>query len=89
MFDDQLPCHCFDIQEQQPCVCSQRELVLRHYAYSNYDRPMTKEERQWCIEEADSAGEGYYNETELQGMTDKKLAYAVLNAWNMYVQDMF
>jgi hypothetical protein len=87
MFKEDLPCVCFD--NDHPCVCSQRERVLRHYAFYYLERKMSDEERQWCIEEADSAGEGYYSSGELSKMTDKELAYAVLKAWNMYVQDMF
>ena len=47
---------------------------------------MTPEQRKWCVGQADWAGEGHYTEEELTAMNDNDLAYAVLNAWNMYAQ---
>jgi hypothetical protein len=45
---------------------------------------MTLEQRQWCIQEADSAGEGSWSEAELIKLNDQELANAVLRAWADY-----
>jgi hypothetical protein len=50
---------------------------------------MTAEEREWCVQEADWAGEGSYNKEELSAMTDKDLANSVLHAWLEYVRSHF
>lgn len=68
------------------CLCARDESTLRRYAAGEALRPMTNDERAWCVDEADRAGEGYYSEPELTAMDDKVLADAVLNAWHMYVQ---
>ena len=68
------------------CVCSRDESTLRRYSSGEHLRPMTDEERAWCVDEADGCGEGYYSESELTRMDDKALADAVLNAWHMYAQ---
>lgn len=47
---------------------------------------MTPEQRAWCVDEADSAAEGAYRRADLQAMTDPDLAYAVIDAWWMYVK---
>jgi hypothetical protein len=73
----------------EQCVCNREEHALRRYSAGHNIRPMTPEEREWCVYEADRAGEGYYNEDELEKMSDKELAYAVLNAWKMYVDSHF
>lgn len=62
------------------------EYTLNQYASNNALRPMTDEERAWCIDEAIGAAEGYYNISGLAVMDDKTLANAVLNAWHMYAQ---
>ncbi len=68
------------------CVCSRDESTLRRYSAGESLRPMNTDEMAWAVSEADRAGEGYYKSAELDGMTDKDLAGAVLNAWHMYVQ---
>jgi hypothetical protein len=69
------------------CMCSRDESTLRRYSAGEALRPMTADERAWCVDEAYRAGEGYYNsEHELMAMDDKALAGAVLNAWHMYVR---
>jgi hypothetical protein len=47
---------------------------------------MTPEQRRWCIQEADSAGEGSWSEEELAKLNDQELARAVLQAWWDYVR---
>lgn len=59
------------------------------YAAGETLRAMTPDERQWCIDEADRAGEGFYKSAELSAMDDQELAGAVLNAWHMYVQSNY
>jgi hypothetical protein len=87
IFNVELPCYClFHVRRNEACICHPDECVLRHYAYTDYRVPMTQEQREWCIREADHAGEGYYSREELAGYKDKELDRAVLNAWNMYVQ---
>jgi|GEM_PF-3202727 hypothetical protein len=87
IFNVDLPCACYD--DPVECICTQNEKAIRHYASGTYTEPMTVEQREWCVREADWAGEGYYSEDELRSYSDKDLASAVLNAWNMYVQDHF
>lgn len=79
------PC-CMGSEYIGPCICTHDERVLREYAYGSSLSEMTLPQREWCIQEADSAGEGMYNESELSKMTDKELAGAVITAWNAYVQ---
>lgn len=67
------------------CVCSDDERVLHAYADGRYTRRMSLEQRRWCIEEADSSGEGFYTREELENKPDRNLAQAVLHAWKMYV----
>lgn len=67
------------------CVCTHDERILRAYAYSGFSEPMTPEQRKACIDEADSAGEGFYRVDELSKLDDQQLASAVIDAWNMYV----
>ncbi|HQN17709.1 MAG TPA: hypothetical protein PKV86_01155 [Syntrophobacteraceae bacterium] len=64
--------------------CGQMERALRHYSAYGYDKPMTSEEREWCIQEADRAGEGSYRREELERYNDQELATAVLRAWADY-----
>jgi len=68
------------------CVCTREESTLRRYMAGEGLRPMTTGERDWCIAEADRFGEGHYSRDELEIMDDPRLAYAVLDAWQMYVQ---
>lgn len=77
------PCACFE--GEHDCICSDNERAMRHYAYIGVDKPMTEEQREWCVEEADSAGEGYFSLEELNALDDQGLAHAVLQAWSMYV----
>lgn len=43
------------------CMCSRDESTLRRYSAGEALRPMTADERAWCVDEADRAGEGYYS----------------------------
>lgn len=77
-------CRTGDLSRQ--CVCSPREMAVRSYAGGDDIRPMTAEEREDLVGDANRCGEGYYNSKELEAMSDQDLARATLNAWNMYVQ---
>jgi hypothetical protein len=68
-------------------VCGEEEHVLRLISSNKWPHgPMTEEQRQWCIREADSAGEGSWSEAELLKLNDQDLAHAVLQAWRDYIQ---
>lgn len=66
------------------CVCGIEERVIRAYSEGRYAVPMTAEQREFCIWEADKCGEGMYSREELQGYSDQALASAVLDAWDAY-----
>lgn len=72
-------------QDDGPCICGDEERVLRHYTYAPIDlQPMTPEQREWCIQEADSAAEGAWSRDDLVKLSDRELADAVLRAWKDY-----
>lgn len=72
------------------CYCTSTESALRRYAsHPTSLRPMTADEREWCVGEADRCAEGGYKKTELEAMSDSDLARAVLTAWHQYVQSHF
>lgn len=60
------------------------EIDLQQFSSCQASRPMTAEEREWCIDEADACGEGFYRREDLESMPDEDLAYSVLGAWWMY-----
>ena len=70
------------------CGCGQNEIALRHYAYPETSilPAMTAEQREWCIKEAEHAGEGSYPRNETENLSDEELAKAVLKAWWDYVR---
>lgn len=73
--------------EGHPCVCGPDERVLRAYDRGEVGLPpMTAEEREWCLEEADRAGEGAFPREEAEQFSDKDLANWVLRAWREFVQ---
>lgn len=73
-------------QLEGPCVCGDEERVLRAYSEGRYIETMTKEQREWCLDEADHAGEGSYPKKEAEGLSDAMLAKWVLQAWSDYVR---
>lgn len=75
--------------ESDPCVCSPSEAVLRAYIGGYAPAPMTPEQREWCLEESDSAGEGSYPRAEAEQYSDADLAARVLHAWSDYVNTHF
>lgn len=74
-----------DRGEDFNCACGDAERVLRAYLGGNM-RLMTLEEREWCLEEADHAGEGSYPRAEAEGFSDAELAARVIHAWSDYVR---
>jgi len=91
-------CQCQQLNDPQVqihgCVCGLQERVLRAYAADNEAmngpmRPMTDQERWWCIEEAVRASEGSRDESQLLTISDKSLAKEVLASWKEYVDDHF
>lgn len=66
------------------CVCDQVERVIRAYQEGRRIIPLTAEQRAWCVREADRAGEGLYRPAELEALSDRNLARAVLYAWAEY-----
>lgn len=68
------------------CICSHEERVLRAYSDGHLFEPMTQEQREWCLDEADRAGEGSYPADEARGYDDAEHASRVLMAWNDYVK---
>ena len=90
MFED-IEWVCCGGPENPPetCMCNRIEMVVRRYIDGGDIRPMTNEEREFMIDEADRFGEGYYSQKELVVMNDQDLAASVLNAWNLYAQSMY
>lgn len=68
------------------CECSPKEMAVRRYADGDDIRPMTAEERDDLVGDANRCGEGYYDCKELEALSDRDLASATLNAWRKYVQ---
>lgn len=67
--------------------CGDQEHALRLIAAKTWPHgPMTAEQRRWCIQEADWAGEGSWSEEKLAKLNDQELANAVLRAWWDYVR---
>lgn len=72
---------------QNGCECGDEERALRRIADGSWELgPMTQDQRQWSIDEANSAGEGSWSTPELEKLSDKELANAVISAWWDYVR---
>lgn len=67
------------------CICPANERALLRFKYGSWPHgPMTPEQREWCIDEADWAGEGAYHRNELEAMSDQELASTTYHAWVDY-----
>ncbi len=78
-----VPCATCDTD----CLCGDQERALRHITGGTWPHgPMTPEQRQWCIEEADRAAEGALKASELDLLPDADLARSVLFAWADYAR---
>lgn len=82
-------CMGSEFESSHGCACMQEERVLRAYSAGRYTEPMKTNQRKWCAEEADSAGEGLYRAEELESLSDMELAHCVLDAWRSYVSTHF
>lgn len=67
------------------CVCGAQERGLRAIIAGNGTRPMTAEQRAWCVSEVASV-EGF-SEQDCVGLDDVALANLVLSAWLDYARD--
>lgn len=82
----EIPSVCCQRTGATGCVCSRKEQVVRLYAAGGGSRAFTPEERAHLVDDADHAGEGYYNAAEIAAKTDQELASATLHAWGLYAQ---
>lgn len=89
LFQD-IPDNCFcNSGNDNGCMCSHAEQVVRRYASGEELREMTNEEKEYCISQAIWAGEGSYKRKELEEMNNKDLAYCTLRAWLDYASSMY
>ena len=71
----------------EECMCGDQERVIRRIIRGDWPHgPMTARQREWCVQEADSAGEGMFHRRGLELLSDIDLAQAVMEAWRNYVQ---
>lgn len=84
-------CRCFfkDTLWKNGCLCGPSERILRGYADGSVSLPMTPEQRQWCANETDRAGEGATSVEEALSLPDRQLAKHVLRMWADYVRSQF
>ena len=75
-----------DEEDFTTCVCDDSERALRAYMDNYADTPMTQEQREWCIEEADHCGEGSNPREEGEKLNDRDLAKWTYWAMVAYVQ---
>lgn len=85
-------CHCYPEEEKAAnlaggthCICGDTEKALRRWANGSLIVPMTKEQRDWCLEEIDGV-EGY-SKADYQNDSDGELARIVLTAWSDYCRE--
>lgn len=71
------------------CVCGDVERVLRNYAAGKIAEPMTLPQREWCLAEAEAAGEGLFERKNGRKLSDVELAKWVLAAWGRYAERYF
>jgi len=85
MFLEQTPC-CSNVTPECYGQCTADERMIRRIIAGDHTDPLTPEQRQYLIEEADRAGEGAYPAEEAKDLTDAELAKWTLNAWADYVR---
>lgn len=79
------PCVCSG--GYSDCSCPQDERALRNISSGAWPHgPMTAEQRQWCVDEADRAAEGAMDTQVLSELPDRDLASDTLNAWWNYAR---
>jgi len=79
-------CICFD--NEMACICQTNERFVRNYIAGNVTEPMTEAQREYCISTADWCWEGAYTREELEKLSDKDLAYNLMDAWLTYAQSL-
>lgn len=67
------------------CECAPVERALRAWRDGRLARPMTPEQREWCLREI-AAVEGHERRNH-EGGNDARLSSALLNAWMDHCQD--
>ena len=85
MFSETTPC-CSNVTPECCGQCTANERMIRRIIAGDHAEPLTADQRQYLIEEADRAGEGAYPAEEANGLTDVELAKWTLNAWSDYVR---
>lgn len=87
MFADTTPCCSNKFPECENYIpCTANERMIRRILAGDYKEPLTPEQREWLIEEADRSGEGAYPREEGAKLSDIDLAKWTLNAWSDYVK---
>lgn len=82
------PCQCVEAcnaMNESHCMCPPVERALRGYISNGQSRPMSPEEREWCLQEIDNV-EGH-SRNDHANETDSDLARGVMSAWVDYCQD--
>jgi len=68
-------------------VCGPNERMIRRIIVGDHTSPLTAEQREWLIEEADRAGEGSYPREDAESLSDVELARWTMSAWQAYVRN--
>ena len=66
------------------CLCTRAERVVRAYAAGHSMPAMSIEQREWCLRQIDTSGEGQYDLAACRKMSDRDLAETVLDSWRVY-----
>lgn len=69
--------------EDDGCTCINSERALIAWAYNDFYRQMTQEQRMWCMVQVDNAVDPMLKMplSRLASLSDKELAGAVLISW--------
>lgn len=87
MFAEDTPCCSNKYPEcEQYMPCTANERMIRRIIAGDHKEPLTAEEREWLLDEADRAGEGSYPKEEARAHSDVDLARRTLDAWADYVR---
>lgn len=87
MFAEDTPCCSHKFPECADYVlCTANERMIRRLMAGDHTEPLTAEQREWLMDEADRAGEGSYPKEEAKDLSDAELARRTLSAWADYVQ---
>lgn len=87
MFPETTPCCSNKFPECDHMVlCSANERMIRRIIAGDHTEPLTEEQREWLIDEAEHAGEGSCPREEAFGLSDVELSKRTINAWADYVR---